>query len=377
MYSQFVERSSALIELGRRLHARKTEAGLSEEELGTAAGLAPSAVALFEAGRGNLGAAPLLRVARVLGVPAGELLSPSHRETKARVSPAVLLRTKRVASLSTTDENAIELGLRRAADFAGLGEILKSENLTREFGLAPAPAFKAHEPGYALALKVRTRLGREGALRDLGRLVEERFNILVLRHAFSNPAIEGAACRSGDARLILLNENLQYETRRRAVLAHEVAHHLVDLNEDDITTDERDPESGFTLENTPEEKRANAFAVMLLAPSNFLRTLLGEPRQVSGGAAASDLITRGRTALGLGAKAMGWHLFHLGYIANEFVVQDATRGAYEDATGFEDVPKVDGLERRVREALARELISLGRARELLGIPPYEDLPEPA
>ena len=197
---------------------------------------------------------------------------------------------------------------------------------------------------------------------------------MVVGHRFSNSAVEGAACRSGDARLIVLSDQLRYESRRRVVLAHELAHHLADLEEDDLKTDDWTADDGFTFENPPDEKRANAFALMLLAPVTLVRDLLGPPNKIYSGPAATDLLNRCRLTFGIGAEASGWHLYHLGYFASEDVVRATIKGDYEDAAGFEDIPRLDGLERRVQEALAKELISLGRARELLGISPHEDLP---
>ena len=48
-----------------------------------ASGLAAAAVSKYEQGAGNLGVASLLRVASVLGIPVGELVSTGQRETKA------------------------------------------------------------------------------------------------------------------------------------------------------------------------------------------------------------------------------------------------------------------------------------------------------
>ena len=207
------------------------------------------------------------------------------------------------------------------------------------------------------------------------RLIEERFNILVVRLKFVNPAVEGAAARSGSGRVICVGAAVTSEARCRFVLAHELAHHLLDLGEDDVRADDRPLDGGFSLENPPDEKRANAFAAMLLAPRDAVRLVLGEPRSEHSIDSARELVERSRVEFGLSAPAMGWHLLNLGYIAHEEVVRAATAAAAKEAAGFEEEPRLDGLERRVREALAKDVISAGRAREVLGLSPHEEIPD--
>jgi Zn-dependent peptidase ImmA (M78 family)/transcriptional regulator with XRE-family HTH domain len=365
----------ALSELGRRLRSRREEAGLAVDDLAKAAGLAATAVLKYEQGAGNLGVASLLRVASVLGVAVGELVSTGERETRARVNPIVLLRTRGVVSLDNKDEEALAKAVRRGTAFSSLGELLCAENLSSNFAPSTAPEYKPHEAGYLSASKTRLLIGRAGPLRNLWRLIEERFNILVIRLKFVNPAVEGAAARSGNGRVICVGSAVTSEARCRFVLAHELAHHLLDLGEDDVRADDRPLDSGFSLENPPDEKRANAFAAMLLAPRDAVRVVLGEPRAEHSIDAARELVERSRLAFGLSAPAMGWHLLNLGYIAHGEVVRAATAAPPKETDGFEEEPRLDGLDRRVREALAKDVISAGRARELLGFSPHEQIPD--
>ncbi len=106
-------------------------------------------------------------------------------------------------------------------------------------------------------------------IQSLGRLIENRFNTLVLSHAFRNKDVLGASCRTGDARLVVVNAALPSETQRRFVLAHELAHQVLDLGRVDLQT------NVGTFKTTPTERRANAFATMLLAPDFALHEQLG------------------------------------------------------------------------------------------------------
>jgi Zn-dependent peptidase ImmA (M78 family) len=210
---------------------------------------------------------------------------------------------------------------------------------------------------------------RQGPLRGLGCLVEGRFDILVLRHAFEHPSVLGASCRSGRARLVVISARIEREPVYRFVLAHELAHQLLDLSDSGITTDEgRFETSGFWMENPPEEKRANAFAAMLLAPEEAVRKELGLPRAEGYGLTeARSLVTKARTAFGLSFPAMAWHLYNLRYFRSVETVEALLTASDEAAlTGFEEDSRFNGLERRVLEAHSREVISASRARELLG-----------
>lgn len=364
----------ALLELGRRLRARRTEAKLSIDELASAARLAPLAIARYEEGSGALGLAQLLRVARVLGTEVGQYVHSARQEDRARVEPLVLLKTTGIASLRGEDLETVAAGLRRGKAFAAVGEILGLRTLESEFSAAEAPMERPHMAGYALARRVRMLLpDREGPLRNVQRLIEERFNILVLKRTLSNPAILGAAARSGAARVIVINTSIRYEARRRTVLAHELAHQLADLREDDATYDiERDDRVWF--ENPPEEKRANAFATMLLAPEDSVREALGPAKGSGLGLAeAKALVQKARELFGLGPEAMAWHLHHLSYIKSEETAAALIRESAGDTlAGFEAEPRMDGLERRVSAAVHSGRISTGRARELLGLSPFDE-----
>jgi Zn-dependent peptidase ImmA (M78 family)/transcriptional regulator with XRE-family HTH domain len=367
-----VRRSTpGMADLGRRLRARRKEACLDVPTLAHRARVAASDLAAFEEGRGGLGVAALMRVANVLGVPATSFAHTRAPEVPAPVEPSVVLKGAGAAWLDEGDRDALTNGLRRARAFAEAGRLVASPRLADEFTPGPAPERNAHEAGYAAANVARNLLLRQGPVRNLARLLEDQFDVLVLRHEFRDRRVLGAACRSGDARLVAVNLGSSVETTRRFALAHELGHQLLDLADSGVAADEvteRGARAWF--EKRPAEKRADAFAAMFLAPAAGVAEIVGPPR---GGASYDDakgMVERVRARVGMGFAATTWHMHNLGYfdqrLAETLLLAEPSA---DPVTGFEEDTGYDGLHRRVFEAYAREIISRGRARELLAEEP--------
>lgn len=360
---------TGLQELGRRLAERRREAQLSIETLALRAHVAAAQLEGFEAGRGGLAASALTRVAQVLGIPEGSFLHTAAPEVPAHREPSFLLReTAQGAVLSLTDRTALTSQLYRARAFVELGELLGSPGLTRQFQPRPPKLKQAFSSGYDLAHTVRRLIGNErDPLRELRTCVEDAFNIMVVDHRFEDARIQATACRSGDARLIAISHAISYEPARRAILGHELAHHLADLGADDVITDrdagETEHES-YSAQRPPAEQRASAFAIMLLAPQRALASMIG-PKKLARGE-APRVISDCRVRFGVGFQAMTWHLFHLDFFDfDEPLVEElAHEGDGLDVAGFESPPS-DVLRRRIETALTRHTISEGRARILL------------
>lgn len=358
----------ALLELGRRVRARREEACLDLAVLAERARLVPSALDAFETGRGGLGVAALMRVASELGVPPTSFVHVTAPVVPAALEPSIVLKAPPAAWLTDEDREALVGGLRRARAFTEAGELIGAPRLADSFVPSPAPDKDAHRPGYATAREARNLLGRPGPLRSIARLLEDRFDILVLRHRFADPRVLGAACRSGRARLIAVNMGIAAETTRRFALAHELAHHLLDLGATGVAADEV-PERGVRawFEKRAAEKRADAFAAMFLAPEAAVASVAGPPRPVTGYDEAKSMVEQIRVLVGMGYAATAWHLHNLGYFdqgrAEMLILAEPE---VDPIAGLEEDTRFDGLERRVLEAYAREHISRGRARELLG-----------
>ncbi len=365
--------AAALKELGRRLAARRAEAQLDVERLAARAVVEPHLIERFERGEGGLATGALTRISSILGIPVAGLISLSAPEVKAPEKPSALLFSRGVVSLGAKDGQALDEAIQRARAFIEVGRVLAIKDLCGYFTPSPAPIKDAHKAGYSHAREMRSLMPEyQGQpLRNLARLIEDRFNILVRHHPFESPSILGAATRSGQARVILVNTALKHEAEVRFTLAHELCHHLKDLGEDGTTVDEKDEESAaFSLETPPAEKRARAFAAMLLAPEDALNEQLGPPRALGHELSpARQLVRKARHLFGMGFEAMAWHLLNLGYFRYRDTVLALLKAPDQDEVGgFETDTKLDGLERRAQEALYGDLISEGRYRELLGLP---------
>jgi transcriptional regulator with XRE-family HTH domain len=344
------------------------EARVDASTLAGRARVSASALEAFETGQGGLGVAALMRIAGELGVPATSFVHASAPVVQAPVEPSIVLKGAGAGWLMDADRAALAQGLRRARAFTEAGEILRAPRPADAFKPVRAPDREAHRPGYLAATAARNLLARPGPLRNLARLIEDRFDVLVLRHRFADDRVLGAACRSGTARLVAVNLGVASESTRRFALAHELGHHLLDLEATGVTADEV-PERGVRawFEKQPSEKRADAFAAMFLAPAAAVAEVAGLPRGQVGYDEAIAMVDRVRGHVGMGYAATTWHLHNLGYfdqgLAEMILLAEPETDAQD---GFEEDTRFDGLERRVLEAYAGEEISRGRARELLG-----------
>lgn len=357
---------AAFQELGRRLATRRQEARLSTAALASRAGVVRTEIEAFEAGCGGLAASALTRLAHALGVPEGSFLHVSSPEIPAHREPSFMLReATQGAALSVSDRNSLTYQLYRARSFAALGEMLGLKCLSGAFQPRPPRLKQAYSSGYDLAHNVRRLIGNEREpLVNLRSCLEDMFNVLVIEHRFEDQRILAAACRSGDARLIAISPSIAFEPARRAVLGHELAHQLADLGEDDVITDRDHRDERFSLQRPPEEQRASAFSIMLLAPQRALSAMIGA-RKISRGEAAR-VVSKCRARFGVGFEAMTWHLFHLNFF--EFPEDQAEELAHEndglDVSGFESPAPADSLQSRIELALRNQVISEGRARIL-------------
>lgn len=348
--------------IGERLRVARDHEGLDLPSLAHACSTTADALAAFEAGMGTLPVSVLLRAAALVRVPPGTFLHDTAPDVAPTSSATVLLRSTGLKGLAAADHLTVDAGLRAARAFAELGSILGSENLAAAFKPRAAPKTRPYVKGYEAAEALRKRLGNpSGPLVGLRALIEDRFDTLVLFRAFVDDRIHGLAARSSGARLIVLNRNIEKETTRRFVLAHELAHILYDLSEDAAILDE--PDDRFTLDKSPREKRADAFAAMFLAPRTGVRALLGDPSATTTLTKARDFVERARLEFGLGFESMTWHLKNLDYYDEDMAALLLRSPGTAAVDGFE--PEVsEGVERRVRAALSEDLISVGRAAEL-------------
>lgn len=357
------------VSVGSRLARAREEAALSLDELARRVGVDAGLLARFERGETALAAAKAIKAAKVLGIPSATLLHSSMPNVSAPVAPSVLLRQMAAVSwLDDRDRDALADSIVRARGLQELGRVSGHDDLAPLLNPSAAPAEKPHLDGYSRALALRSRLLTPTApIRNLRRFVEDRLGVMVSRHAFADPTVAGAAVREGQARAIVISTASVRETTLRFTLAHELGHHLMDLGERDARADQGELERREVIfERSPAEKRANAFAAMLLAPIGGITELVGPPKPFVGMDVARKLAERVAAHFGLGMTAAVRHLNDHQYYDQstaDFLAEN-TDGPI--VTGFEDDVRFDGLERRVFFALEREEISVGRARELIG-----------
>lgn len=184
-----------------------------------------------------------------------------------------------------------------------------------------APLMSPFEEGYDLAEELLDRLGLDGGTTfvDVRQLVR-RLCIGVVETPFETSTIRGVAIageRYGPAIIVNLTSSYNaQEPGRRFTLAHELFHILFDRKRARRIAHSSGPWASPGI-----EKRANAFAAMLLMPRSLVRRLLPgrEPNLESLFAAA--------TAMQVGARALLEHIFNIGDI--DEIARDELRASLE------------------------------------------------
>lgn len=366
-----MENAKALKELGRRLRKCREQAGLSFDDLAQRSGLKADAIEGFEFGHGGLGMAGVVRIARELGVPRESFLDPSAAEPRAYLDPHVLLLSPAMATLEPADRDRLEDGLFRASAFLEVGGLTQAPPLANDealFKLVATQEEGSHAAGYERAREARScladwfpaRAPDDGPLRNLARLIEDAFGILVIDLPFASPQVREASCRRGPARVIAVDPR-QPETSRRWALAHGLAHQFLDLEEEEGLSECIDEH--FDMNKPPKEQRADAFAAMFLAPRKAVEALM-KGRSPDELGDARRAVQECRRRLGLNFVPMTRQLQNLRLVSDGVAEALLASAGTETVEGFEDPRRYDGLSRRVYAALADGWISRGRAVEL-------------
>jgi Zn-dependent peptidase ImmA (M78 family) len=371
--------ANTLKKLGGRLASCRLQAQFDVRGLAALASVEPSRIEAFEDGTAGLEISQAIRLARALGVPRETFLNPAAAEPRAFPEPAVMLLSRGTASLSEKDQESLTDALKRARMFLEAIEVTEPPPLAQHEELfrttKPVPA-GSYSEGYDRARAVRrclaerlpARAPEAAPLRDLRRLLEDYLGILVVNVQFATPDVDEASCRLGPARVIAVDPGRTEATRRWA-LAHGLAHQLLDLAEADALVDASG--EGFSLEKSSAERRADAFAAMLLAPEAAVNAVLSGRPTVNLADARKVAEDCGRV-LGVNFVPMVRHLQNLKKISLETAEVLVLSGNKAGTEGLEVEGRHDGLERRVFQALAGGWISRGRGRELLGLSPDDD-----
>jgi len=237
----------------------------------------------------------------------------------ARLPIPVLLYRSASPSLDEQDLHALlRLCESRSGDATELDELRRP---SRPLGTAG----EITDDGLERALEVREEMGiplecfLTGAY-DLESVLLPRLGVRVREVHLTDAGVDGAALVSSDfLPTVAVNQGGRCaRTRwgRRFTLAHELCHLLYD----------GDPRAGVGVVSNPwadyaSERRANAFAVMLLAPESAVEVVLDRD---SDRWTPPDL-RHAMRALGVGLSALTWHLHNLGWVT------ESERGYWVDA----------------------------------------------
>ena len=163
---------------------------------------------------------------------------------------------------------------------------------------------------------------------DLPRFAEQTLGYFLIRYPFGQEAIEGFAAIYQGRRLLVTNSS-HILSRERFTLAHEIAHHLFDLQEGKQAV-ESDKETGQFNEQHPLEYRADCFAAAFLMPEKGIKDSLREFGMENNDIGFSDII-RLQVEFGVSYRAMVRRLKDLSIITYN---QTQTLRDYFGETGF-------------------------------------------
>jgi Zn-dependent peptidase ImmA (M78 family) len=174
----------------------------------------------------------------------------------------------------------------------------------------------ATRDGYDKARLVRSALSIEHDVPLLGRYdleteVLPQLGVAVHDFTFDDSQVDGVAIFAPGRRpMIGVNLSGRFSSTvwgRRMTLAHELCHLLYDLGDNGGVGIVSNPWAPYLL-----ERRANAFAAMLLMPREVLdATLPPDPRHWT-----PELMRAAMNTLGVGRSALTWHLYNLNRISD-------------------------------------------------------------
>jgi Zn-dependent peptidase ImmA (M78 family)/DNA-binding XRE family transcriptional regulator len=363
---RIMDERAELTSLAHHLRRLRRKQGLTQAELADQADLSRLAYRNIEAGEASPKVETLLRIAQVLEVRLEELLAPIEvlRQVRFRA-------TKR---MNTREEILIDVG-RWLRDYAELEELLHER---RPFSLDKIQVAGADRAREAAGL-ARRKLGLRGdePVRDLCGLLEAH-GVKVLPLPLASDGFFGLSVgrdEGGPAIVVNVWERISVE-RWIFTAAHELGHLILHLDAYDVSRSNEDDD---------EEQEANRFASQLLMPE------AGFEREWNGarGLGLFDRVMKVKRAFRVSYRTV---LYRLAEAAPEEDLWRRFQHEHKRRTGRtltrSDEPEAISVEAHaaaepvrleaaefveerlsglVRAAVEKELISVGRAAEILGI----------
>jgi len=363
----------------RRLRdARK----MSQAELAERAKLSRVAYGNIESGTAQPKVETLLRISQALGVKLQELLAPT-RALKA-------VRFRALKRMTSREQVLIDV-VRWLENYAELEEMLNEHIAFRLDGLVRELAKGRRGPDRARAAAERARraldLGPGESIRDICGLLEERGGVKVCPMRLASDAFFGLSVAKDDggpAIVVNVWDRISVE-RWIFTAAHELGHLLLHLGAYDVAK---------TDEDHDEEEEANQFASHFLMPDKVFEIEWREAR----GLPLVDRVLKVKRIFRVSYRTVLyrlseedvygksiWQNFQVAYKARfgqSLLKSDEPKGLPPEdfnaamvAARAADEPKrlssddfvEDRLYRLVRAALEKELISVGRAAEILDV----------
>jgi Zn-dependent peptidase ImmA (M78 family)/DNA-binding XRE family transcriptional regulator len=306
------------------MRAARLSAGLTQEELGSKAGLDRTMIVKIETGNRRIDAMELIRLSSALQVPVDFLLWPT---------PAVLShRTSIMAEDAGTEveKESGHLDLALVAWLRDVQQMVELGALQPESPLKAETVVDSEAAARDLALWARERLG--AGIGPIDSLVEfcERAGQYVL---VTNVPGEGSSVVDGDVAVAVVS--LRGEPgRRHATAAHELGHLVMG--------DEYSSDLGVHASRGAREALLDAFAAELLLPTRVLTEQRGSSEAIN----RDELITlaaRYRTSWSLAIRQAAQAGVLSGQARRDWGQSSPTRSEFMEALGWAPQPDLEAV----------------------------------
>ena len=248
-------------EIAERVRRAAQAAPNSRDAIGSALGLDKSNVSRLMSGQRKIGAAELVTIADILGVPLRQLTDsgPKHMKFAARLASGA--ESAEVAAAQLKAARLVEVR-------ETLGNFMTVPSRDRRSVPRPTTTYRK-QAAVELATSVRESLGLGiEPIADLKALVENEFDVDVsvqpLDGKVAGMLLRDASSDDGFV-MIVVNSNCPLG-RQRLTCAHELGHLLFSDESDEFVHTDYFSGSGAEL-----EQRANWFALDLLLPSQAIQ----------------------------------------------------------------------------------------------------------
>ncbi len=271
---------------------------------------------------------------------------------------------------SDADMPVLMEALEDAASLRALGvDVLKHPRLLDD-GDRVAVSGRAHDHGYTLAALVRAQIGNPAQpLNNIHHVASALLHVHVVYRPLHTARLHAVTLMSSEGAAVVVNTKVESRAMMlRRTIAHELSHALFDPHEGNLFTVVGD-DLGGEQEGAPVERRARAFAAELLVPKAGLLRLFGQADATRTPVLAEERVRQAVEEFRAPPELVALHLVNHGFVdrALKSWLVESVRGIHVDVSD----PPENWLHIRTQEAVDTELISPGRAREILGLSVYD------